>query len=98
MDEKTLRERLAENVGPVGRAALKAHGERGALIEVGPELDLVDVAEAIAEDRGHDVAGWIGDRALTRPAFAELSGAVYDVFVVQPYVLIKVSAPGDLDV
>ena len=48
MDEKTLRERLAENVGPVERAALKAHGERGALIEVGPELDLLDVAEAIA--------------------------------------------------
>ena len=92
MDEKTLRERLAENVGPVERAALKAHGERGALIEVGPELDLIAVAEAIAEDRGHEVAGWIGDRSLTRPAFEELSAAAYDVLVVQPYVLIQESA------
>jgi hypothetical protein len=97
LDENTLRERLAENVGPVEREMLKAHGERGALIEVGPELDLLDVAEAIAEDRGHEVAGWIGDRSLTRPAFEELSGAVYDVLVVQPYVLIKVSTPGDLN-
>ncbi len=97
MDEKTLRERLAENVGPVERAALKAHGGRGALIEVGPELDLIDVAEAITEDRGHQVAGWIGDRSLTRPAFEELSGEVYDVLVVQPYVLIKVSTSGDFN-
>ena len=95
MDDKTLRERLAENVGPVERGALKVHGERGALIEVGPELDLLDVAEAIAEDRGHEVAGWIGDRSLTRPAFEELSGEVYDVLVVQPYVLLKVSTSGE---
>ena len=49
-------------------------------------------AEAIAEDRGHEVAGWIGDRSLTRPAFEELSAAAYDVLVVQPYVLIQESA------
>lgn len=89
MDEKTLRERLAENVGPVVREMLKAHGERGALIEVGPELDLLDVGEAIAEDRGHEIAGWIGDTSLTRPAFEELSNEVYQTLVVQPYVLIQ---------
>ena len=45
----------------------------------------------MAEDRGHEVAGWIGDRLLTRPGFEELTGAVYHVLVVQPYVLIQLT-------
>ena len=91
MDETPLRERLARNVGPVERDLLKAHGDRGALIEVAAELDLLDVGEAVAQDRGHEVAGWIGDRLLTRPGFEELTGAVYRVLVVQPYVLIQIT-------
>ena len=47
MDETPLRERLARNVGPVERDLLKAHGDRGALIEVAAELDLLDVGEAL---------------------------------------------------
>ena len=93
MDERPLRERLAEDAGRVDRADLEAHAQRGGLVLVDPALDLLDVAEAIAEDRGDEVAAWISAGQLTRPPFEDLTAETYEMVIVQPYVLAQRSAP-----
>jgi hypothetical protein len=87
MDERPLRERLAEDVGWVERADLAAHAKRGGLVLVDAALALLDVAEAIGEDRGEEVAAWISTGQITRPSAAELGAETYTAVVVQPYVL-----------
>jgi hypothetical protein len=87
MDERPLRERLAQDAGPVTRAALQAHADRGGLVLVAAGLDLLDVAEAVVRDQGDLVGAWVASGQLQRPSFEELDADHYQVVIAQPYVL-----------
>ncbi len=87
-----LRERLQRERGRVQWSDLRAHNDRMALFLV-VEVDLLDVAVAVAEDDTIAVQGWIDGQQLVRPSRAQLSkwqddqGKPFDSVVVQPYVL-----------
>ena len=73
-EEKTLsiREKLAEEVGRAAWKDLRPHAVRGQLIFVDPALALLDVAEAVAEDRSADVEAWVGAGQLRKLDEGEL--------------------------
>jgi len=90
-----LRQALAENLGDAPWAMLEAHAKRGGLIFVSPDLDLLDVAVAIAKDRSEEVGTWMHQGLLKRPSSEELSlygsepQREWTFVIVQPFVLVS---------
>lgn len=76
-------------------ADLKDHQERGAIIVVHQELDLVVVGIEIARDNASVVQKWIDDEKLTRPNEEQLkewnanATKEFQFLIAQPYVLIQ---------
>lgn len=89
------REELAQGVDEVAWEALRAHLERGGLIVVAPELDLVDTGVKVAADDAAAVAEWIAQGKLDKPSAEQVAlwGAakttVFRCLIVSPYVLIQ---------
>ncbi len=89
------REEMALAVDEAEWDWLRAHLERGGLIVVAQELDIVDVGMTIAADDAVVVNGWIAAGKLTKPSTTEI--AVWDgdrarkflALIVSPYVLIQ---------
>ncbi len=88
-----LRARLSEDIHRVDWKPLAPHAKRGALVMVAPELDLVEVGTAVAQDQGDQVRQWLDSRQLSRPAEADAEAwsqeaeERFTVLIVQPYVL-----------
>ena len=88
-----LRARLAEEIHRVDWKPLAPHAKRGGLVLVDPELDLLDVALAVARDDGEQVQRWMAAQQLRRAtaaqteAWREEAGERFTVVIVQPYVL-----------
>jgi len=63
------------------------------LVIVDPQLDLLEVAVAVARDHGEQVQQWMAARQLRRATAAEVEvwreeiGERFTVVIVQPYVL-----------
>lgn len=92
---KPTMEELALNVVEAEWDWLRAHLERGGLIVVGQELDIVDVGMAIAADDAAMVNGWVAAGKLTKPSAAEIAawdcdrGRKFLSLIVSPFVLIQ---------
>jgi hypothetical protein len=87
-----LRDKLRSEIMAGGWDLLTEHHGRGALFVVAPDLDLLEVALAVAEDRVDDVRGFVDSGKLVRPAPAQVdprSGSAprFQFVIVQPYVL-----------
>jgi len=100
----SLRAKLEGDVQAAGAAELLPHHRRDALYIVKSDVDILDVALAIAEDRAPEVAGLIESESLYRPSLAQLSDWCVDLelrfqfVILQPYVLaqpIEGSQSGD---
>ncbi len=95
-----LREALSRALGRVQWSDLRAHSDRMALFLV-VDVDLLDVAVAVAEDDTLAVEQWIEERKLLRPSRLQLSrwsddqNKPFDSVVVQPYVLAVEAPAGD---
>lgn len=90
MDEP--REKLRGEVMACGWDALAPHHARGALLVARPDLDLLDAAAAIADDRRDRVEVWLAVGRLGRPDDAliarwEAGGARFQFAIVQPFVV-----------
>jgi len=77
---------------------LAPHHTRGALFIVDRELDLVEVATAIAQDDLNRVQIWLGNSQLRRPSEEEEKSWSEDqhrkmaqFLIVQPYVIIQLN-------
>jgi hypothetical protein len=96
---KALREVLAEGLGEAPWSMLEAHAKRDGLIVVSPELDLLDVAEALAQDDGGAVAAWMAQGQLTKPGAAAMVMYAAEVartwpfVIVAPFVIVHDKAP-----
>ena len=95
-DEKTLtiREKHSEEVGRAAWKDLRPHAVRGQLIFVDPALALLDVAEAVAEDRSADVQTWVSAGQLRKLDEGELErgdaeNPWHEFVIVQPFVLAR---------
>ncbi len=89
------REELALTVDEAEWGWLRAHLERGGLIVVAQELDIVDVGVTIAADDATAINGWIVAGKLTKPSAGEIAAWDGDrrkkflSLIVSPYVLIQ---------
>lgn len=91
----TLREELAELVDEAELEWLKPHIQKDVVLLVVPELDLLDVAVAIASDNTQSVQHWIGEQLLVKPSPEILNrwntnlNQRFQATIVQPYILVK---------
>jgi len=88
-----LRAHLANEIHRVDWKPLAPHARRGGLILVDAQLDLVDVALAVALDDSASVREWMERRQLAKPTEAQIDSWQDDeaerftIVIVQPYVL-----------
>lgn len=93
---QTLRQDLANMVGPTQWDWLKPHIARDAVVFVDPQLDLVEVGMALTNDNVQSVQRWIGEQLITKPTHEQLqtwgvTGPTNQLqsLIVQPYVLVQ---------
>lgn len=89
-----LNAKLNAETGRLRWPELQRHFARGAVLKVGPNLDLVAVAVAIAQDDQAAVAGWLGSGALSRASDADARDwlerdPVFWAVVAAPWVLVQ---------
>jgi hypothetical protein len=89
----TLEDRLRSEVQQTYWDALAIHAERGGLIMVSPQLDLIEAALAVAEDRTPDIETFLSAgliHKLTESQIAALDAEEnpqFNFVIVQPFVL-----------
>jgi hypothetical protein len=93
-NEILLREKLAGEIGTVAWSWLRPHQERGVLFLVGEELELIEVAIAVAEDRAETIRSWLDAGLLNQPGPEqveewEISGGLFAGVIVKPYIFFK---------
>lgn len=90
-----IRRQLEKELTTVDWRALRTQLRRDAVILVAPELNLLEVACCVAEDRAAVVAGWIALGQLRKPEVAELAAwerelaKPFRMLIVAPYVLVQ---------
>jgi hypothetical protein len=88
-----LREKLRSEVMSSYWEDLVSHQARGALLLLAPELDLLDVAQAMAQDDTAQVAAWLKSGRVQRVSASEAERLEasedlrFQFIVVQPWVL-----------
>lgn len=89
-----LRDKLASEIQETIWTDLMQHVLRDAVFLVRGEMDLLDVATAVAEDRVEEVAKWVGDGTLARPSKLEIEAwsatpeSRFRFVICAPYVLV----------
>lgn len=90
-----LQEKLSKDIGDISWQELLPHAKRDAVIVVRPEMDLSEVAVAIAQDNTIPVQSWIANQSIAKPNEAQLSHwndnpqKQFTALIVQPFVLVK---------
>ena len=90
-----LKTQLAENLDEATWEWLMPHVERDVLVIVVPELDLLEVGEAIASDNVNFVQRWISEQQMTKPSPEQIAewnenrSKKFNALIVSPYVLIQ---------
>jgi hypothetical protein len=90
-----LRAELTEGLDEAEWEWLIPHVQRDAVILVAPELNLLDVGEAIANDNTQSVQQWIDEQLITKPSVdqvGEWNGdrqKRFNTLIIQPYVLVQ---------
>jgi hypothetical protein len=90
-----LRAELAESVDEAEWNWLAPHARRDSVIVVKPELDLLDVGVAIANDDVSRVQRWITEDLIHKPYPAQIADwdlnqmKRFNALIIQPYVLVQ---------
>lgn len=89
-----LHKKLREELGVASWRMLQPHHKRGALLLLASDLDMVEVAVAIAQDQVPAIQAWLSSGHLGRPSAEHITlwdqaGASFHFLIVQPYVLIS---------
>jgi len=90
-----LKEKLEKDVADISWQELQPHAKRDAIIVIKDELDLPEVAVAIAEDNTYVVQGWIGEQFVAKPSAEQLTDwnqnpqKQFTALIVQPFVVVK---------
>lgn len=89
-----LRSKLITEIEEADWNMLKPHSEKQSVFFVSADLDLVDVAIAIAMDKSHMVKVWLDAEQLKKPTEDEIKKYDQNEFkkmckflIIQPYVL-----------
>lgn len=90
-----LRDELRETLDEAEWKWLIPHVQRDAVILVSQDLDLLDVAEAIASDNLSSVQQWIDEQLLAKPSVTQMGEwnsdrqKRFNTLILQPYVLVQ---------
>jgi len=92
---ESLTEKLKNEIGTADWSLLKPHAERGVLLIIHPQLDLLEVAVQIAEDQTEQIRMWLDGGKITRPTPARLKEwetgeTIFTCIIVHPFVLVQV--------
>ncbi len=86
-------DKLKDQLDKASWHALKPHFERGGLILVNEDLDLVKVGVSIAEDQVKEVQELLDKKLITKPLLDDIKTWADDkpfcFIIIQPYVLIQ---------
>lgn len=90
-----IRVKLLEELETVDGEALVPHFERGALVFVGPKIDIIDAGVAFATDNKNSVADWLQSGDIWKASDKDKeSGQLnaknsFQFLILQPFVLAK---------
>ena len=93
MPDEDLRDRIRAQIESTDAGALLPHQRRDALLVLKPDVDLLDVAEAITADDNEKVGALLESGELFKPSLAQMSDWLVDLelrfqfVILQPYVL-----------
>lgn len=92
-----LKQELTDMLAPADWAWISPHANRGAVVVVDSQLNLVEVGVAIATDNTAAVNRWIAEALLTKPSPLQLevwdqtAKKQFQSLIVQPFVLVQES-------
>ena len=90
-----LKEKLNKDIADISWQELSPHAKRDAVIIVKPDLDLSEVAVAIAQDNTSSVKDWIANESIAKPNANQLSQwndnpqKQFTALIVQPFVVVQ---------
>ncbi len=90
-----LKQELTDMLAPADWAWISPHANRGAVVVVDRQLDLVEVGVAIATDNTAVVNRWIAEALITKPSPLQLevwdqaAKKQFQSLIVQPFVLVQ---------
>lgn len=90
-----LPEKLSKDIADISWQEILPHAKRDAVIVVESELDLSEVAAAIAQDNTSLVQDWIVNQSVSKPTVNQLSQwngnpqKQFAALIVQPFVVIQ---------
>ncbi len=102
MADQELRDKLRGEIEVSAAKSLLPHHRRDALLIVVLEVDILDVAVAIARDEAETVAQLLAEKKVYKPTLAQLADWCVDLelrlqyVILQPYVLAQVVQRPDL--
>ena len=94
-DMPDFRAELQASIDEAEWSWLEPHAKRDSLIVVAPDLDLLDVGVAIAQDDTLCVQRWIAEALIQKPSPDQISdwtqheAKKFNALIVQPYVLVQ---------
>ncbi len=93
MADTKIREKLRSEIQVADAKSLLPHHRRDALLVVLPEVDILEVAVAIAMDEAEAVEQWVAGKKVFKPSLADLADWCVDLelrfqyVILQPYVV-----------
>jgi hypothetical protein len=90
-----LKEKLQKDVADISWNELQPHAKRDAIIVIQDELDLAEVAVAIAEDNTAFVQNWIANQSIAKPSSQQLTEwnqtpeKQFFALIIQPFVVVQ---------
>ena len=90
-----LKEKLQKDVADISWNELQPHAKRDAIIVIKDELELAEVAVAIAEDNTAFVQNWIENQSIAKPSSQQLTEwnqtpeKQLVALIVQPFVVVQ---------
>ncbi len=97
-----LRAELATSLDEAEWEWLMPHAARDSVVVVCPQLDLLDVGVAIANDNTLSIQHWISEQLIAKPSTTQIEGWMSDrtkkfkALIVQPYVLVQELLESDM--
>jgi hypothetical protein len=98
LSPEELQQKINLETGKISWPELQRHFARGAVINVDPGIDLVQVASAFAYDQRNQVAQWMTDGKVVRATDEHArqwtdENPVFWAVVVAPWVLVQEATP-----
>ena len=90
-----LKKRLQEDITSISWQEILPHAKRDAVFIIDRQLDLLEVAEAIALDHTSLVSNWIAEQLIAKPSQTQLNTwnthpeTQFTTAIVQPFVIIQ---------